>query len=454
MSASRPEDKIEFDLDAPESWKRIAHVTVPPERMEAMRVEVTQKLQKKARMDGFRPGKVPLRVIRRQWAAQVEQDALEGLIPEVYREVLEGQDDLHPVGEPSVENLQIDEGHPVRFDLVIEIRPEVVLEGLDRIEATRYLPPVSNEQVEKALEDLRNRHAHWHTLDSGGALEGDALLIDYVPLAEGGEPVLGERVEGYALELGSEGVLPEFNASLEGLQSGEDTTVEVHYPVDFPNEDLRGTIRRIHVTVKEIRRKQLHELDDAFAKEHSRFEGVEALRADVRRQLERGMRRESDRHLREQLIDQILKVNEVPVPPSLEARYLQAMVRDMEQSAGEELDDERREKLAEAYRPMARRAVQRLIVLDNARRHEGIEIDDARVQSRLEELSVERSVPLEELRGALDRSGNLERLRNEMEEAAVFDFLEQKARVTVETELPEAASREQGAGLKADASEE
>lgn len=435
---------VHIDLETVESWKSVAHVRVQPDHFEKMREKVAKKLAGKVRMDGFRPGKVPVAVVRKQMPAAVEQDALEALIPHVYRQVLDENQGLHPISDPRVENLDLPENAPLAFDLVIETRPDLEIQGIEGLEATRVQPPVTDERVEEALENLRQRHAHWEERTEGGVQEGDAVLLDTVPLDAEGRPIEAEREEGQALLVGGEGMLPEITAGLVGMLAGEETDVEVNYPVDYPNEELRGTIRKVRLAVQEVRFKHLHGLDDEFARHHSRFETLAEMREDVRAQLVRGIQGESDRHLRQQLVERLLALNEMPVPPSLEERYLEAILNDVlrNQPGVEEFTPEQRKQLEEAYRPSAQHAVRRMILVDNLRRSLQIEVSDAEVDARVAELAEEQGTTVERLRAMLERTRNLERLRSDLEENKIFAHLEAKARITVTEELPEAPPEE------------
>lgn len=435
---------IHIDLETVESWKSVAHVRVEPSHFERMRDKVAKKLAAKVRMDGFRPGKVPVAVVRKQMPGAVEQDALEALIPEVYRQVLSEHVDLHPISDPHVEQLELPENEPLTFDLVIETRPDLEIHGIEGLEATRVLPPVTDERVEEALENLRQRHAHWHERTEGGVEEGDAVLLDTVPLDPEGQPIEAEREQGQALLVGGDGMLPEITSGLVGMLPGEETDVEVHYPVDYPNEELRGTIRKVRLAVHEVRTKHLHGLDDEFAQHHSRFQTIGELREDVRAQLIRGIQGESDRHLRQQLVERLLAVNPMPVPPSLEGRYLEAILNDVlrNQPGVEEFTEEQRKQLEEAYRPSAQHAVRRMILVDNLRRSLEIEISEEELDARVAELAEEQGTSVERLRAMLERTRNFERIRGELEENKIFAHLEAKARITVTEEVPEAPSEE------------
>lgn len=434
------ESRISFDLEEAESWKRIAHVTVEQALMEEMRDTAAKRLGKKIRLDGFRPGKVPAAKVRQVAAAAVEQEALESLIPKVYERVLDGSEHLHPVADPRVENLDLPEGEPVRFDLVIEVRPDLEITGLDKVEATRYLPPIDEERVDEAIQSMLERQAHWHEREEGGVEEGDAVLMDTIPIDGDGNVIEDEPAEeDQAVLVGGEGMLPEFVAALVGMNGGEETDIEVNYPVDYPNEELRGSIRRLRIRVKEVRLKHLPELNDEFAREHSGKDTVAEMREMVREQLTEGTKRESDRQLREQLVDKLLELNEIPVLPSLEERYVQAMVQDFARQQGlEEVSDEQKQQLSEAWRPMAQRSVKRMVLVDNLRRGHDIEITDEEFDARLAEMAEKQGSDLDRFRLLMERAGNLDRIRGEMEEDKVFDLIEESAKITVAEEMADA----------------
>jgi trigger factor len=434
------ESRISFDLEQAESWKHIAHVTVEQSLMEEMRDTAARRLGKKIRLDGFRPGKVPVAKVRQVAAAAVEQEALESLIPTVYQKVLDDAEHLHPVADPRVENLDLPEGEPIRFDLVVEVRPDLEVTGMDKIEATRYLPPITDERVDEAVDSMRERKAHWHEREDGAVEEGDAVLMDTIPIDADGNVIEGEPVEeDQAVLVGGDGMLPEFVAALIGMNKGEETDIEVNYPVDYPNEEFRGSTRKLRVRVKEVRLKHLPDLTDEFAREHSGKETVAEMKEMVREQLTEGTKRESDRQLREQLVDKLLELNEIPVLPSLEERYVQAMVQDFARQQGlEEVPDEHKDQLTEAWRPMAQRSVKRMILVDNLRRNHDVQISDEDFDARLAEMAEKQGSDLERFRLLMERAGNLDRIRGEMEEDKVFDLIEDLAKITVAEEIADA----------------
>ena len=439
QGAAQPEaeaNPIQYDLESADVYKRIAHVTVDVAHLERRRADVARQLAAKANLPGFRKGKVPAKVIRSRFGGQVEQEALESLIPDAYRHVIEHEDDLHPISEPRVENLRLEEGEPLGFDLVMEVRPDVEIQGLDALEVEETRAPITDARVEQALAELAERHAEWVTVERG-ADQGDAMRISYVPLNEDDSPDEENRNDSYSLELGADGVLPEFNAALVGLEVDDETEVEVSYPEDYPREDLRGQTMRFSVKVLDIREKRIPELSDEFASEKTASGSLEELRASLREELEKAAVAESGRRLDEALVDGLLERNELPVPPSLEARYLQAFAEDYQQMTGQQLQGDQRQEFADSFRERARRAARRTILLDNLRRQQSIEVSEEDLKARIAELAAERDMDPAEYEQAVRSADNMDRLRSDLEERRILDFVRDGAKVTVVEKEPE-----------------
>jgi len=435
-------------VDAEEAWKRVAQVRVSVERVDEIRQEVVRDLRKSVKRPGFRKGKVPLELIRREYAGEIERETLERVVPMAWRDVLDANPGIEPLGEPRVSNLKLQEEEPLGFDLEIQVVPEIELKGLEDLVVQRVELVVDDRRVEEALAELAERNAQWVPVERG-AQPGDALTIEYVPLDEEKKPRDDERNPGYQLELGAEGVLPEFNAALEGLEPGEDTQVEVNYPEDYPREDLAGKTMTFQVKVLELKEKRIPPLDDDFAQGVGPFKTIADLRERVREDLEQAAHRESDRQFRSALIEEILKVNAVAVPPSLEARYVQAMIEDLKHSSQRQFDDETLAKLAESYAPSARAATQRWLVLDHVKKSQGIEATEEELDAKIEEIAREQGRSREETRQALELGDHLERLKLEIEEDRVFSWLADQVQVEV---VERAAEEEDSAETSASSS--
>ncbi len=425
------DNPIQFEMEnAEEAWKRVAKVTVSPEHMESLRGKVVEDLRKQVNRPGFRKGKVPVKIIRTEYAGDVEREAIERVVPEVYQAVLQANEDIHPIADPRIADLDLQEGQPLGFKLEIEVRPDFELKGLGDLSVEKIELIIDDDRVADAMKELAERNAKWVPIERG-AQDGDALMIEYVPIGDDGEAIEGERTKNYAMELGGEGVLPEFNSALQGLETGEDTTVEVSYPEDYPREELQGKQMNFQVTVEEIKEKQIPEQDDDFAQSVSPYQSLSELQDAVRDDLANSARREAERQFHEALVDEVLKVTTVPVPPSLEARYVQAMVKDLQHQSGREFDEETMEKLRESYGPAARRATQRWLLLDHIRRTQEIEVGDEEVRVKFEEIAEERGATPEQVEKAFEAGGNMDHMKMELSDNRAFDWLAEQVEVKV-----------------------
>ena len=421
---------IQFELKPVEGFNQTAHVRIAPEHVEKRREKTARELAAKLRLPGFRKGKVPVQIVRSRFAADVEQETLESLIPEAYRTILDDNEALHPIDTPRVENLQMDQGAPLSFDLVFEVRPELTLGELGRIQVERRRARVSDARVEQALAELVERNATWEPVERG-AKPGDALRISYVPLKADGTADEPNRNESYSLELGAEGVLPEFNAALEGLEVGDDTQVEVSYAADYPREDLRGKTMSFDVKVLELREKRVPALDDAFVNERTDADSLDTLRQRMRTELEKAAEEESLRQLDNAILDAILAGQTVPSPPSLESRYLASFAEDYEQMTGRKLTPEERSAFDNQLRERARRNAQRAVVFDNVRRANDIRASDEDVAARLAELAAERGMEVAAFERAVRAASNMDRLRGDLEERKVLEYLRSVVKTTL-----------------------
>lgn len=421
---------IHFELQPPDGFSQTAHVQIAPEHVEKRREKTAREIASKANLPGFRKGKVPTKIIRTRFGPDVEQETIEALIPEAYRVILDGNEELHPIDTPRVENLKMDTGAPLSFDLVFEVRPQLELVELPTIEVERRRARITEARVEQALAELAERHANWEPVERG-AKPGDALRIEYVPVSADGSRDEANRNENYSLELGAEGVLPEFNSALEGLDAGDDTQVEVTYPADYPREDLRGKTLQFEVKVLEIRAKRVPELNDEFVRERTEATDLASLRQKLLEELQKASEEESLRRLDGAILDALLARLAVPCPPSLEARYLQGFADDYEQMTSRKLEGDERKQFDEQLRERARRNAQRAVVLDNVRRQHEIRASDEEVQARMAELAAERGMEVAAFERAVRAASNMERLRGDLEERKVLEYLRTQSKVTL-----------------------
>jgi len=389
-------------------------VTVPVEQVQEAEARATSAYQRRARLPGFRKGKAPAALVRKQFAEDIRQQALEDLIRESWKAAL-AQEALQPVADPHVHNLKWDvgAGGPVTFEFHVEVKPEIGLERIGKFHLKRTVPKVTEEQVLAQLTALREQKAPWVPV----AGEKPALkdLVQVTIATREADDV--KDPQPYQLVLGEGRAIPEVEERIMGMLPGETVDATVRFPPDFPEEAKRGQTRAIRLSLQEVKRQHLPELDDAFAREVGDFESLDALRKAVREDLEKEAEREADARLRRDLIEQIVQANRVVAPRPLVERAVYVYA----QAYG--VPEDRLAEFAQEFRPVAEAQVRRDLVLDWMVEHHGLRATAAELDARLQEIAARGGKPAAELRASLEKAKRLRDLERGLTEEKVFTFL-------------------------------
>ena len=389
-------------------------VTVPVEQVQQAEARATSAYQRRARLPGFRKGKAPAALVKKQFAEDIRQQALEDLIRESWKAAL-AQEALKPVADPHIHNLKWDAGAggPVTFEFHVEVKPELALERIGKFHLKRAVPKVTEDRVLAQLNELREQKAPWTPVAGDKPKPKD--LVQVTIATREGDTV--RDPQPYQIVLGEGRAIPEVEEQIMGMLPGETVDATVRFPTDFPEEAKRGQPRDVRITLHEVKRQQLPELDDAFAREVGDFESLEALRKVVREDLEKEAEREADAQLRRELIDQIVQANRVVAPRPLVERALAVYA----QAYG--IPEDRWPDFAQEFRPVAEAQVRRDLILDWVVEQHGLRGTAAELEQKLAELAARRGTPVAELRAALEKAKRLRDLERGLTEEKVFTFL-------------------------------
>ena len=407
--------------------KRQLVVEAPTEEVTAAWDRACNEVQRDARLPGFRRGKVPRTLVRARFADEVRRAVLEALVPAVYRRAVD-EARLEPVEEPDLKELQLEEGQPLRFTAVVEIKPRIAL-GEYRGVTVHHTPAVVGDaDVEATLDALAEQRATLVTV-TRPARVGDFVLVDYEIEPEGAEP----RIErGYAFEVGGGRVLPEMDEAVIGLEAGTERRLSVRFPETHPREELRGQSAPLHLRVVEVKEKELPPLDDDFAKALGSHETLAELRAAVRADLEAKTARQNRHTLEEAAVDAVLAGHEFVVPESLVLREISHRIgHARERLRREGMDPDRMPwdygRLTEELRPDATRTVRRALLLEAIGDREELTVSDADLDGEIERLAAESGRAPQAIRSLLQRGGDLEGMRLGLREAKVLALLVERA---------------------------
>lgn len=400
-SAEPAASDLLISVDESSSVIRTITIEVDARRVERALGDAYRDLSRRARVQGFRPGKAPRAVLERVYGATVLDEVTRQLVNETLPEAFE-RTGLTPVTEPTIDAGRPLAGETYRFTARIEIKPEVVLPDLEGLPAKRTPVAIEESEVDRVLEDLRQRQAPLVEEPLGtAAATGHVLTVDFSGridgvLFDGGS---GEDVE---IEIGSERFIPGFEQQLVGAHTGQRVDVIVTFPTDYANAEVAGKEAVFEVQVHALRRRQPALLDDEFARDLGEFDSLEALRARVRTDLVAARERESRALLERTLLDALLERTRFDVPPGLVERRLQQRLarahRELEHSMPHETLHAQLDHWTEAWRPDAERDVRVSLLLETVAKTRVITVDDAEVDARLDEMARQQGVDPAQLR--------------------------------------------------------
>jgi len=411
--------ELKVAVAEPRSWARRLTITVPGERVQRERQEVARQFAKRVRLPGFRQGKVPTAIVERQFGAAIEQEAVERVVREAYREALE-REQFQPITQGEVENIDYSPGSDLTFDVEFEIRPVIELNRLGGFEIRRERPEVTEDEVDRVIERVRQQQAVWRPVEGESPVDGDAVAVEITPLGAGSE---GAKPRQYHIVLGAGEAVPAVEAAIRTLKPGE----ENEFTLELPDPEAgEGATRQDRARIKllEVRRPELPELDDEFARSVGDFEDLATLRQKVREDLEKEADAEAERGVRQRLLDAIIEANPFDVPSSLVNQYLQRLI-----SPRPGADPARVAEAMEVARPAAEQALRRIMVIERVAELEGLHATSAEVDARVEEIAQRQGRPVGEVWAQLQKTGQLTRLEEEITEDKVFEYLKSQSTI-------------------------
>lgn len=391
-----------------------------------------KKVRKEVSLPGFRKGKVPRKVLEANYGKEVlHKDALDILIPANYQKALE-ETDIEPISEPEFEDFYIAEDEPATFTAVVEVKPEVELGEYTGYEIEREEVEVTEEDIMAILNRQREEQSQLVSVDRDEVQEGDHVIIDFEGFVDG-EAFPGGSAEEFTLEIGSGQFIPGFEDKLVGKEvSDEPYEVEVTFPEDYQAEDLAGQEAVFEVTIKEIKVKELPELDDEFAKDVSDFDTLEEFKEDIENRLKEQKENQANRNLENEIIEKISEAAEVEVSEQLIENELDQMMQQMAQNLqqqGIDMEDyfkymgSSQDEWREENRDQAAARAKNNLVLEAIAEKEEIEVSDEEINDKLKEIADANDQEFEQVKAFMQMQGQLESLRKGLKMEKTIDFL-------------------------------
>jgi trigger factor len=437
---------FKVDVETVDSLRRRLAVEVPAETVSAEIHKAFNELGRAAKVPGFRPGHVPRPVLERMFGDRIRAEVFGRLIHASYTEALEEQQ-ITAVGQPEIVTEQTEAGTALRYRATVEVRPDVTVEGYTGLSVDRPLSPVSDEDVAAALGRLQESLAQLRPVTDRTLVQlGDVVSLDYEAHVDGR---LMSRGENRDVELGANRFPPGFDDRLVGAAVGGKLDFDITYPTENSAPELAGKSVHFHVEVRSISVKEVPPLDDDFAKDHGECSTLEELRQRLRRQLEAEAARRADEAVRRNVVVELAKRHDVPVPQAMVQRRTEALVEevlhDWQRQRGRLKDDSQaRAHLRKELEPRAHEQVKAILLLEAVARQEAIGVSDGEVEAHVSALAQAAGAAAERVRALYQQPEARGQLRAQMLQSRAVDFLVSRAEIRDVSRLNVADAAETG----------
>ena len=405
--------------------RRELEISIPWNEVEKEADRVVNALRRQVRVPGFRPGKVPDKVIRTRYHDDIRKEVVEQLVPRYFWDEAK-KVDLSPVGAPNVHDVHFHEGESLHFKAEFEVLPDFELADYHRLEVPFTEPQVSDEEIDKELEQMREQHSSLRNVDPRPLADGDIAVVSLKSGEVEGAPKIEQDETTFTI--GDEGTLTEFNENLRGKSPGDEADFEVTYPEDFGNEKLAGKTIPFHVAVKGIREKELPELNDDFAADVGDFRTLDELRTRIREVMQHNRRRTATEAAKDKLVNQLAEKHDFAVPESLVERQVQSRIERTLRSLQRQGVDLSKlsldpAKLRESERDRAVRDVKAGLLLERIADAESIQVTKEEIDAEVQRFAEQSKQTVSAARQKLAESGDLDRLQSSIRNEKALSFL-------------------------------
>ena len=432
---------MEVAVSDSENCKKDITIEIPADEVKAEFDKTYTAYARYAKIPGFRPGHAPITVVKQRFRKDAREDVIKEMIPQALEHAIVDHK-LQPVGPPEISDITVSEGEALRFKASVEVLPDFELKDYKGLKLTRWVSPISEEMVENVLEEWRRRGAQLVTVDDRVSEDGDFISVNLAGKFVGDENAEDLKADEVTVEIGAEGVPEEFSENLKGVRAGDNRNFRVAYREDFTSPGLAGKTVDFEAAVVAVRRQEVPELDDDFAKEHDQ-ETLAALRESVRGDLQRMADSRSDQALREEAISKLTADYDFAIPESLLDREAEQRLRDFANMLF------RRGASPEMLRDIdwdARRAEARTQAIDNVRaalviakvaEAEGIQVSEAEVNEEITQIATHTGESEEAVRAQLTKDESVSTIERRLRHQKALESIVNHAEVAVEENATE-----------------
>jgi len=412
--------------------KKKLHIQVLPDAIAIERKKALADVAKKAKIPGFRPGKAPKNVVERHYAMEIDSEVMNKLISDSYLQALK-ESDLSPVDMPNITNISpLQTDAPLNFTAVVEVRPKIDLGSYEGIEVKEIPAAASDEELDQTITRLREMYANLAPVEGQPLEKGHTAIIDFEGFQDG-KSIEGAKAQDHHVAIGEGTLIPGFEEQIAGMNKGETREINVTFPADYNNKDLAGKDAKFTVTLKEIKKKVLPELNDEFAKDIGNHATVDELKARIKEDIEIRKKNEKASVQREELLGKLIDTHTFDVPQGMVDRELTTMARhQLTRMARQGIDVQANfdmAKFKQEHLDLAVKRVKGTLILDVIADKEKIEVSDAEVNSAMAAMARSAGKKLEEVKQYYaSQDGGTDNLRASLVEEKTLSLLLSKAK--------------------------
>ncbi|EEX37537.1 trigger factor [Vibrio metschnikovii] len=421
---------MQVTVETLEGLERRLNITVPAANIEDAVTAELRNIAKNRRFDGFRKGKVPMKMVAKMYGKAVRQDMLGEVMQRHFIEAIV-KEKINPAGAPTFAPVSMEEGQDLVFTATFEVYPEVELKGLENITVEKPAAEVTDADVAEMLETLRKQQATWVEVDEA-AEEGKRVSIDFIGSIDG-EEFEGGKAENFPLEMGAGRMIPGFEDGIAGKTKGMEFEIDVTFPEDYHAENLKGKAAKFAIKVNKVEARELPELNDEFVAKFGVADGgLEGLKAEVRKNMERELKQAIKARVKEQAIEGLVKENELLVPSALVDQEINVLRQQAAQRFGG--NTEAANQLPrELFEEQAKRRVVVGLLLGEVIRTQELKADEEKVKAIIEEMATAYEDPSEVIAYYQQNEQMMNNMRNVALEEQAIDAIIAKAQVTEKT---------------------
>ena len=419
---------MQISVETTEGLERKLTIAIPGDRVDTAVNARLQEAAQTIRLNGFRQGKVPLKVVKNKFGKGVRQEVVGELMNQTYFEAI-AQESLKPAGQPRIEPTSIDEGKDVEFVAVFEVYPEIELPNFAAMKAERLVAEVSENDVDEMIETLRKQRQTWVPVERAAA-DGDMVNIDYVGKKEG-EEFQGGKAAGQNLVLGSERMIPGFENGVIGKVAGDEFSLQLKFPDEYHSEELAGAEVEFELKLNTVSEQSLPEVNEDFFKSFGVEEGgIEAFREEITNNMQREMKTASRNKLKTTLMDALISDMEVTIPAALMSNEINQLKHQTVQQMGGGQGFDPQNMPDDLFKEQAKRRVTLGLVLGEVISQQNIQADAGKVRAAVEELAATYESPEEVVKWYYSNEEQLKGIESSVLEDEVFDYIIEQAEVS------------------------